>query len=216
MTAPPRTPDLLLHALGAEAGFRDAVLGDLAEEFAARAGRDGAAAARRWYYREAIRATPHLLANWARRLRPGDVRHLAGVVLTAYVLLLALGGVVVPLLHGAAVALGISEPGGLPWAGRVGPAVALPLAAVSAMTGGYIAASLGVRAPLASAVALGVAWSCLGLVVGALADTTGTWDGSGVATAAVVIVGSTLGGVRRVCAARPSRRRGEPRSPAGA
>jgi hypothetical protein len=108
MTQPPRTPrkaELLLEALGARSDFRDALLGDLAEEHAVRAERDGAAAARRWYYREAIRAAPYLLRDWSRHLRARDVAHLAGIALTSLVFVEVLGalvGVVVVALLDAA------------------------------------------------------------------------------------------------------------------
>ena len=66
MIAPPRTAEMVLASLGAEPDFRDAVIGDLAQEFVERAERDDPSSARRWYYREAIRATPHLLRSWTR------------------------------------------------------------------------------------------------------------------------------------------------------
>ncbi|HEX7242371.1 MAG TPA: permease prefix domain 2-containing transporter, partial [Longimicrobiaceae bacterium] len=64
MTAPqtpPRTAERLLEALGAEPELRDALLGDLAEDFATRAADQGERAARRRYWREALRAAPYLL-----------------------------------------------------------------------------------------------------------------------------------------------------------
>jgi hypothetical protein len=63
----------LLHRLGADPSFVDAVLGDLAEERAARTSTHGARSARLWYAREALRSAPHLVANavrvasWTRR-----------------------------------------------------------------------------------------------------------------------------------------------------
>lgn len=56
----------LLQAVGAHPSFADAVLGDLAEERARREKEQGAAAARWWYAREALRAVPHLLGNAVR------------------------------------------------------------------------------------------------------------------------------------------------------
>jgi len=63
-----RTPRLerFLHLLGADPSFVDAVLGDLAEERAARAATDGARSARRWYLREVFRSAPHLVASAVR------------------------------------------------------------------------------------------------------------------------------------------------------
>ena len=52
-----------LLAFGADPAVLDAVLGDLAEERAERAARDGAGAARRWYAREVLRSAPHLLGH---------------------------------------------------------------------------------------------------------------------------------------------------------
>ena len=63
----------LLCALGADPGFVEAVLGDLAEERAARCVADGPRAASSWYVREALRSSPHLVASavrvasWSRR-----------------------------------------------------------------------------------------------------------------------------------------------------
>ena len=53
----------LLHSLGADPAFVDAVLGDLAEERAARIISDGTRSARLWYMREALRSMPHLVAS---------------------------------------------------------------------------------------------------------------------------------------------------------
>jgi hypothetical protein len=66
----PRWIETLLRSLGAQPGYRDAVLGDLTEEFVIRVEEQGVRTARRWYRREALRTAPHLLANWARTLTP--------------------------------------------------------------------------------------------------------------------------------------------------
>jgi len=63
----------LLRRVGADPAFVEAVLGDLAEERAARSEIHGARAARWWYVREALRSAPHLVASavrvasWRRR-----------------------------------------------------------------------------------------------------------------------------------------------------
>ena len=97
-----------LLTLGADPAFVDAVLGDLAEESAARAARDGVGAARRWYAREALHAAPHLVrhALW-RVVRRGSARQRAA---------LAAAGAGVCLTASAAA---------LAWLTRVGPAVRL-------------------------------------------------------------------------------------------
>jgi hypothetical protein len=75
----------VLHGLGAQPSFADAVLGDLAEERARRAEQDGAIAAHWWYAREAFRSAPHLAWN---AMRHGGARGRARV--TAALLAVAL------------------------------------------------------------------------------------------------------------------------------
>lgn len=196
MIAPPRRAELLLEALGAETGFRDALLGDLAEEFAARLQRNGVRAARRWYYREAIRATPHLLRVWWRRLRLRDVGNLAGVVLTSYVFLALLLGLVLITARSVAMALGFGQNSDPFMAnGWLVPLVGLLLSIVAGIVGGYIAAWLDERAPLANAFALGVAWSCAAVSMGAILGTTPVWYR--VSAALAVLVCAVLGGIHR-------------------
>jgi hypothetical protein len=197
MIAPPRGAELLLEALGAQPEFRDAVLGDLAEEFALRAQRDGVAAARRWYCREAVRAAPHLVRSWARGLRGRDITHLGGIILTSYVFTL-----VILLFAAATVASVMDAVGALPdfesasWRDRRLLWLELALAPLSSMTGGYIAAWLGHRTPLISALALGLAWSCAGVALAAAIAHVPAWYP--VALGLVVIIGTTAGGAVRV------------------
>jgi hypothetical protein len=201
MIAPPRTAELILEALGAQPEFRDAVLGDLAEEFALRAERDGISAARLWYYRESIRATPHLLRNWSRHLRARDVSHLAGVILTSYVFVLMPGVVLAMMVRSVMMALGVSSGFQLihPESPLL-PAIGLMLGVLSTMTGGYIAAWLHARAPMVGALALGVVWSCASLSLIAIVGSAPTWYQFGAPL--VVVVGTTVGGMLRVSTSR--------------
>jgi putative ABC transport system permease protein len=64
---PPRLAQAFLARL-VPPGDRDAVLGDLAEEFAARVARDGRTSARRWYWRQLKRSTGPTLAERTRDL----------------------------------------------------------------------------------------------------------------------------------------------------
>ena len=77
----------LLSRIGADPAFVDAVLGDLAEERAARTITDGARAARLWYAREALRSMPHLVASAMRgesgRRRARLVLSLAAIAFAA-------------------------------------------------------------------------------------------------------------------------------------
>ncbi len=92
-TEPASLAERLLQSLGAEHEFAESVLGDLAEEYVIRAARDGAAAARRWYVREAIRSAPHLIWNWFRHASRYDRARLtailAGIALTLALLVVA-------------------------------------------------------------------------------------------------------------------------------
>jgi len=83
-SAPPQRIEALLQSLGADPDFADDVLGDLAEEFSLRCRWDGAPAARRWYYREALRTAPHLLRDWRRRFRLADAIPLLWAVMAGF------------------------------------------------------------------------------------------------------------------------------------
>jgi hypothetical protein len=198
MIAPPRVAELLLESLGAQTAFRDSLLGDLAEEFALRVERDGIGAARRWYCRESIRATPHLLRDWARSLRPRDLSHLAGVVLSSYVFLVMLAGFLAAVVRSTIVTFGVPLDLQLFRAGNLLlHAIGLPLGAIGAIMGGYIAAWLHDRAPLVSALALGVVWSCVDLSVLRILGGIPAWYQFAVPV--VVVVGTATGGALRVC-----------------
>lgn len=80
---PPRAAERALIALGANSEFSDAVVGDLAEEFALRARWDGERAARRWYVREGVRVAPYLLRDWWRERRVADGPHVISAVVVS-------------------------------------------------------------------------------------------------------------------------------------
>jgi hypothetical protein len=201
MIAPPRTAEAILEALGAEANFRDALLGDLAEEFAQRAEREGAGAARRWYYRETIRTAPHLLREWWRGARMRDVSHLIGVALTSYVFVLMLIVFAAGVARGVATTAGWSpDPQAIELDRPTWMAVDLLIGVAATTLGGYIAAWLGHRAPLVSALALGTLWSSIFLLISALAGAGPAW--ARLVTAVVTVVGATIGGVLRVRGSR--------------
>ena len=202
MIAPPRTVERLLEGLSANIAFRDGVLGDLAEEFALRAEREGAAAARRWYYRESIRTAPHLIRNWARSLRTSEVAHLANVVLAAYVLTTLVGVFVAMVAGSIMIALGISSPILIPsTGGRLAPVVGLTLGTSAALLGGYIAAWLDNITPLVSAFVLGVIWSSAGTLVSAFVGASEpAWFR--VCASLVIVTGTTIGGILHVRATR--------------
>jgi hypothetical protein len=211
----PRTAERLLEALGAEPEFRDALLGDLHEEFAIRAAWDGDRAARRWYRREALRVAPHLLRDGVRWMRGADLARLAGAVLTSFALIAMLGALLGALIGpervvGALVALQI--PPEAPWwrtllAFAAALTFRLTLTATGAMLGGYVAARLDARSPLLASAAVGVVRAALPLVtlvmvLGAAAAVRHLWLWP--VHAAVALGASVLGGALRVSRRRPA------------
>lgn len=149
MITPPRFTETVLMSLGASPEYRDAVLGDMAEELEWRAGYDGERVARRWYYREALRSIPHLLGNAVRETRWRGVARIANHVVTAWILSSILA-MVVGLTTISATRL--LFPGGP----RMTVAVAVLLTTATSVLGGYIAAWLDRDTPLVSAAAFGV------------------------------------------------------------
>lgn len=71
MSFAPRICERLLEALCPPSQFRDGILGDLSEEYVRRKSVDGPAAARSWYYRQALASGPHLVVHWACRVTFG-------------------------------------------------------------------------------------------------------------------------------------------------
>jgi hypothetical protein len=211
MSTPPRVAESLLEALGADADYRDAVMGDLAEEFSARALRDGADAARSWYVREAMYAVPALLRSAVRGVRARKFMHLAGLALTAFVLSRFVGGFVLMLAYRlllSAHVVVVNDGAGGMWALL---ALKWSMAFASVVLGGYIAAWLHERAPLVAALVLGVLWAMTGVAVSAVLVATGAFPDRipGIAdpwlqfaNAMMLIVGTTLGGVLRVVSYR--------------
>lgn len=160
MITPPPSIERLLTSLGAEPRYREAVLGDLAEEFAIRVEEQGVRVARRWYRREALRTAPHLLASWLRHLTAPDVVRLCVAVTVggvAHLLLsLAIPAAIVMSLGVRPDSFGIiaaawrdvlSETVVLKWTGIL-LLRALPLVA------GFIAASVNPRARVPAALTL--------------------------------------------------------------
>ena len=198
MINPPRTAEAVLRSLGARTSFSEPMIGDLEEGFVRRVERNGAAAARRWYYRETIRAVPHLLRDWRRSLRVRDIRRLAGIALTSYVFALCLSMLLIGLLQGAFDAIGLSPHirfGRLPRA-EIG-ILWFPVQLMCTVLTGFFAAWLDNGSPLPTAIFTGVALASPAIVLGL----THAGDAAGwfVLLAAVVMIGgATLGGVLRV------------------
>jgi hypothetical protein len=187
MMYPPRLIESSLQALGAEPQFRDDLLGDLAEELAMRAERDGRWSARLWYYREALRAVPHLLRSWSQQLRFRSVARLGAAVVGAFVL------VKVASIVDHVIAMRTIE------ANQIGTSAALTIHAILRLAhlvlGGYFAAWLGGREGLIAALAFGALQSAASVAVWSLADVSVLFS---VSVAGVTLVGTLSGAVLRV------------------
>jgi hypothetical protein len=77
--------DRALLALGSDPAFIADLLGDLSEEYADRATRDGICAARLWYVSELVRSSPHLVWNAIRHGTPSARARLAAYILAVIV-----------------------------------------------------------------------------------------------------------------------------------
>jgi len=158
MTTPPHAAERLLDATGATAPFREALLGDLAEEFACRVAQEGEGAARRWYWWEALRAIPHLLRDAVRTVDVRLALNLAAGALTAYIVTLMLVGTAAALVRGVMAGLEVQ--------GDLSPIVHhWLLGCAAALMMGYIAAWLDRDAPLLGTLALGLVWVCVCVLV---------------------------------------------------
>jgi hypothetical protein len=164
MIAPPRFIESVLSALGATPEYRDLVIGDLAEEMVLRARYDGEPAARRWYWREALRSIPHLLGNGLREAGYRGIGHLLGLVLTAWTFVAVICGMTFVIVFRTVVTFWPDfrqiVHGGQGYATFVILGVSM-----TAFIGGLIAATLNKRAPLTGAVALGVTWAATELTL---------------------------------------------------
>jgi hypothetical protein len=184
---PPRRAERLLEALGADPYLREVVLGDLAEEHALRTRWQGEHAARRWYYHEGLRTVPFLLRGWWRRLRPSDVASL--------VLAVAVSWVAASVVHrGLVFAFGFVPLMLVYPPSPLVAAVILLWTTIDGLFAGYVAAWVGRRAPLPSALA----WALTLLTMMALAQDHPAPAWFRVVNAIVMVVAVLGGGMLRV------------------
>jgi hypothetical protein len=157
----PRGAERLLEALGADTDFRDSVIGDLAEEFEIHLQWDGPKAARRWYYRESLRLAPYLLRDWWRNLTWKRVGYFANVVLSS-----SLAVSVLDFLLRLGV-FGLLSLTGTPVDALARSAVFVAMMLVWTLCegafAGFVAARIGHRAPLPSAILVALTW--MGLMI---------------------------------------------------
>jgi hypothetical protein len=191
----PRTPERFLEALGADTDFRDSVLGDMAEEFELRLQLGGPGVARRWYYRECLRVAPYLLRNWFRNLRWRHLGYFGKVVLCS-----SLGTFALDRLLRFPVFMLLLEPKHVTL--KTMPEAAIFVAFMLIWTlfdgcfAGYLAARIGRRAPLPSALLVAVTW--MALKIGSGWDSVPPWflALNVMMMVAGTIVGGTLPGLR--------------------
>jgi hypothetical protein len=157
----PRFPERVLSALGASKYFRDDVLGDLAEEFAIRAEFD-LRAARRWYYREAWRAAPYFVRNAVRSLRRREVLGVGSAILVALTGATIFRDLFFRVAEPIVSVLDLPPNFLLSW--FMAPVFVL-VNAITPTAGGYVAAWAHKKAPLLTAVTLGIVWSAIDVAV---------------------------------------------------
>jgi len=161
-THPPRFGEALLESFGADVEFRDAIIGDLAQEHAQRVERYGERPARLWYYREALFAMPHLLRSALKNASFADARRMLNVAGLAYLSTMA-----IEIALSLAV---LAVFGPLPWmktvyASPVGRWVAmLAVGSFGPVCAGYLAATFEEKRPMLAALSLGVIWTVLAIV----------------------------------------------------
>jgi MFS family permease len=158
-----RAAEWLVAYLVPDAEAREAILGDLTEEWHALATVHGPATATRWVWWQVAASAPHFLAADARRGGPA----LAWAVLRAT--LLSYAALVVLVLLSNALIGALLAPGA-PAEGGSGPGTAALLAFLAgdvlcALAAGWLAGGIGRRAPRATALALGVTCALFGLVL---------------------------------------------------
>ncbi|HEY4306594.1 MAG TPA: hypothetical protein VGM82_19120 [Gemmatimonadaceae bacterium] len=192
--------EALLSALAADAPYRDAILGDLAEEFAIRVEEQGEREARRWYRRQALRTAPHLLRLWARRLCSFDIAQLVAFTLLAQVA----GGVINMAVRAAIVmSYGVSIDDAqvvniawrdlTEWSALPTRLISLSVAAVSLFGAGYVLSRLERRAPLATCIVVGSVLSLETISSAIYGSAVPTW--AVCAFAAISVMATVAGGV---------------------
>ncbi|MGH7552060.1 MAG: hypothetical protein ACREMQ_03430 [Longimicrobiales bacterium] len=192
----PRRAERLLQALGADTDFRDSVLGDLAEEFGIRLEFDGPKAARRWYYGECLRVAPYLLRDWCRNLRWKHVGYFANVVFCSSLCVMVLEWLLKRGVIGMLFIQGNAMHGFPPSAGFA--ALMLLWTSIDGVFAGYVAARIGRRAPLQSALLVALTW--IAVMIGSGWQSVPPWFLA--ANVTTMLAAATAGGaLRTFCAA---------------
>ncbi|MEP6492137.1 MAG: hypothetical protein ABJF01_05640 [bacterium] len=164
---PPRLAQAFAESLIGDADLRDAVVGDLAEDYARLAGDRSPAIAAVWYCSQLVRSTASLSAlGLSRGVTPWIlliVSVVVGYAVLAVTVLFTDLWMLSRFSGGASAA----------WVMAV---LSLITGAACAMLGGFVAASIGRRAPIASGVLLGtVCVAISGVIVAHGGDGSPMW-----------------------------------------
>jgi hypothetical protein len=203
-THPPVVAEAILESFGADHEFRDAILGDLAQEHAQRVEQYGARPARLWYYRQAVLAMPALLRNWLSGAKWRDARRLLNVAALSYVLTMMIqvaiffvSALIMPLFTSPRI------PGTM--AGQL--TLGLAISIFGPACGGFVAAGLEEERPMIGAAAVGFAWTAFlltGMIISVLflpvqaGFNQGFFVAMRLAIIPVVVCCSLIGGALRV------------------
>lgn len=212
---PPALVECAVAALVADDALRDALLGDLAEEFAARCAEHGAAPARAWYRAQVLGSVPHLLAAGWRRGDGGRPARRAAALLTA----VAGSYVALQLMHQVAqLAIGLlltrAASGAHAVTGSAFATCSTIAGCGAAVFGGDLAGRTFPRAPLLAALTLAVVCGALavtGMLINAGVAPLWYW---GALQLVLLPLGACAGGLLRARARTPHRAPYAPRGSA--
>ena len=156
----PAIAESLMEALVSDDSLREAVVGDLREEYQGVASREGVGVANRWYWSQVGRSViPFAAISVSHGSTVDKLRFLAGVLsgygVIIWLLVLSLWtvGWVFAFLDQGGFASGLVTFGETP---RLVVAWSLVMAAVSGVAGGFVAARVGDRTAAAAAITLGL------------------------------------------------------------
>jgi predicted tellurium resistance membrane protein TerC len=151
----------VLEGFGASRTYAQDLIGDLAEEFALRAERDGHRSARSWYRAQTLRSVPHLFIDWFRTARRHDYVRALTAVWIAYCCVAGMGVMALASLRAVVAAAGHPLL-------VIPPAATVVVGMIVALACGYIVAALSQDAPLIAAFAFVVLVSATNLAVAAV------------------------------------------------
>jgi len=180
----------IVSAIAPTPEMREAMLGDLDEEYRMRVERDGLDAARRWCWREAIRSFFGSLRHTVPNLSETVTSVLPAMLWGSLIAFLA--ALVVTIVTWPLTLFGPFDKM------AVGTALSIVARFVTSIMGGYEAARVGTKAPLWSAVASGLFPAALFCTIAAVAIGSARVGPAVIASAVanvLLVPGAVLGGI---------------------